>query len=281
MEFAQLPQGEFLLQQPERIRGAFVESPQPVHGYPHDFLMFGTELVDVVDGHELAPVDGGVRVVGIRLRQVSVGRLGDGRLGVGARETLRRRIRDGRLGGGVFRTLPARAVILGESDIGGGEHIEVGHGDHPTAIITVGLVEHVQLDGGAVDEAGLLAQAAGDRLGEAFLRTQDRPGQLPHPIAGMGHENMQATAGHGAEDRGVDRDRGPRELRELAGIRHALRIVRTRRFGGDRLGNRTAPTDAGLRCCSPQSNSLPPGDESAPAPIPCGSLACDSVRSES
>src|SRR5699024_7757253 len=103
-------------------------------------------------------------------------------------------------------------------------------------------VEHMQLDRCPVDQPGLLAQAPGDRLGEALLRTQDRPRQLPHPIAGMGEENMQTTAGHRAEDRGVDRNGRPRELRELTLIRHALRIARTRRVGECRsAGQRPRP----------------------------------------
>src|SRR5699024_59629 len=113
-------------------------------------------------------------------------------------------------------------------------------------------------------QPGLLAQTPGDCLGEALLRTQDRPRQLPHPIAGMGEQNMQTTAGNGAEDRGVDRNGRPRELRELTLIRHALRIARTRRVGECRSDRRprpvldfgTAPTS--LILFSPVTNPGPP-----------------------
>ena len=225
MQLPQLPQRELGFEQAEGIGCALVEGPQAVDGDADDLLMFAAELVHVVDGHEPPAVDGSVGMIRIGRQRL------DGAIAGSALIALEGIV--GGLGGiGPGGSVGGPGLPRpGEADVAGREHIEVGHGDHPTAIVTVGLVEYVQLDRCPVDQPGLLAQAAGNRFGQAFLRTQDRPRQLPHPIAWMGEENMQTTAGHGAEDRGVDGDRRPRELRELALIRHALRIARTRRVG--------------------------------------------------
>ncbi|GAA1561869.1 hypothetical protein GCM10009691_39610 [Brevibacterium picturae] len=107
-----------------------------------------------------------------------------------------------------------RGTCVTESHISRRQHVEVGHRDHPATIITIRLVEDMELDGGAIDEPRLFAQTPCDSLGESFLGTQNRARQLPNSIAGMCEEHVQATSGNGAEDRGVDRDRGPWELRQ-------------------------------------------------------------------
>jgi hypothetical protein len=50
---------------------------------------------------------------------------------------------------------------------------QVGHGEHPSAFVAVGVVEDDELGGVATGDAGLLGQGAGNGVGESFALVQE------------------------------------------------------------------------------------------------------------
>ena len=140
----------------------------------------------------------------------------------------------GQLAGSVHRdeSNVLRGPVAQRFQLFGADHRDVGHGQHPVALIAVWVVEDVQLCRPDVPHSELLVQRTFDGYGQRLAVTQEGARQCPLAgVSALHLHHQESPSGVNSQQRGVHGDDGAGELvAELVGTRCYLWVMQFRCF---------------------------------------------------